>query len=117
MKPEEFVAVVSKRVMAAAVDDTIRNLEQPPGRRPAPELVALSEWYLRLAPDTREMVGRALALASRAAVFGFFAVLDGARRVDPAQPPGELQLWYQREELRTLLSGDLHVLLTSTWDH
>ena len=113
MDAAEFVDVVRKVVMEAAVDGVVSNLTEPPGRRPAPELLALSKWFLGLAADDRTMVRRALDEASHAAVFGLFAVLDGARRIDPEQPPGELQLWYEGHQGRTKLSGDLHDLLNS----
>ena len=108
MDAEEFVEVVRKVVMNAAVEDVVGNLTDPPGRRPAPELVALSKWFLGLLEEDRKMVRRALAGASHAAVFGLFAVLDGVRRVDSEQPPGEFELWYEGRQGRTRLSGDLH---------
>jgi hypothetical protein len=89
MNAEEFVDVVRKVVMDAAVDGVVSNLTHPPGRKPAPELLELSKWFVTLAADDRDMVRRALAEASHAAVFGLFAALDGARRVDAEQPPGE----------------------------
>jgi hypothetical protein len=46
MDAEQFVDVVRKVVMNAAVQDVVGNLTDPPGRRPAPELVALSKWFL-----------------------------------------------------------------------
>ncbi len=113
MNAQEFATTVRKVVMDAAVKDTVNSFEQPPGRRPASELVALSRWYLALGPNDRDMVRRALGAVSYAAVFGLFAVLDGVRRIDDAQPPGELQLWYERPGARHLLSGGLHDLLDS----
>ena len=113
MNAQEFATTVRKVVLDAAVDDTINSLEQPPGRRPAAELVTLSKWYLGLAQDDQEMVGRALALAAHGAVFGLFAIIDGARRFDDAQPPGKLQLSYERQDEHSILSGSLHELLNS----
>jgi hypothetical protein len=113
MNAQEFATTVRKVVMDAAVNDTVSSLEQPPGRRPASELVALSSWYLALGPTDQDMVRRALATVSYAAVFGLFAVLDGVRRIDEAQPAGELELWYERLGGRQLLSGGLHDLLNS----
>jgi len=116
MDAEKFVDGVREVVMAAAVKDTVCILENPPGRRPAPELLALSQWYRGLAADDRDMVRRALAEASHAAVFGLFAVLDGVRRVSDDRS-GELKLWYEAPEGRTLLNGDLHDLLNSECWH
>jgi hypothetical protein len=113
MDAAEFVDVVRKVVMEAAVDDVVSTLTEPPGRRPSPELLALSKWFLGLGAEDRAMVRRALDEASHAAVFGLFAILDGVRRVDSEQPSGELQLWYEGHQDRTKLSGDLHHLLNA----
>jgi hypothetical protein len=112
MDAQEFVKSVRIVVMDAAVEDVVNNLTNPPGRKSAPSLLALSKWFLALSADDRDMVRQALAEASHAAVFGLFAVLDGARRVDSEQPPGEMELWHKGAQHRTKLSGDLHDLLT-----
>jgi hypothetical protein len=113
MDPDKFVDAIRVSVMDSAVDAVVASLTTPAGRRPAPELVELSQWYLKLEGADQEMLQRALAQASHAAVFGLFAVLDGARRIDDEQPPCEFQLWYQGREGRRLLSGDLHDSLNS----
>lgn len=99
--------------MLAAVDDVLANLTEPPGRRPAQELIELNKWYLTLSAPDRQALRRALAEASHAAVFGLLAVLDGVRTIDEAQPPGTLELWHNNQGSRTLLNGDLHDLLNS----
>lgn len=113
MNAEEFVDAIRSNVMRSAVEDVIQNLIDPPGRQPAPKLLRFSQWYLALGQRDRDMVRGVLAEVSHAAVFGVFAVLDGVRRVDPAQPPGELELWYTRGGDRTRLDGDLHDELNS----
>jgi hypothetical protein len=113
MDAEEFVKAVREVVMHAAVDDVVGNLTKPPGRRPAPHLIELSKWFLGLTAENRDMVRRALAEASHAAVFGLFAVLDCARRVDSDKPAGELQFLYERHDDQTILNGELHELLNS----
>jgi hypothetical protein len=111
MNAREFVDVVRTVVMDAAVEGVVKCLTDPPGRKPAPSLLALSQWFVALSADDRNMVRQALEEASHAAVFGLFAVIDGARRVDSKQPPGELELWYKAGQDRTKLNGDLHELL------
>lgn len=113
MEIEHFVDVVREHVMHSAVDGVLENLEHPPGRRPAAELVELGRWYQSLPAADREMLARALTEAAHAAVFGIFAMLDGARRVDDEQPPGTLELWHNGRGGRTLLSGELHDQLNS----
>jgi hypothetical protein len=112
MNAEEFVRVVREVVMNAAVDGVIRNLTDGPGRR-EPELLALSKWFTGLSPDDRDMARRAFTEVSHSAVFRLFAVLDGVKRVDSEQPPGELQLWYEDDQSRIMLSGALHDVLDS----
>jgi hypothetical protein len=116
MTAEEFVAAVRSVVMAAAVTDTVSMVERPPGRRPAADLVALAGWYRELGAGDRAMVDRMLAIVSRSAVFGLFAVLDGARKVDPAEGPGDFfELRHVHGTASDVLSGPrgavLHELL------
>ena len=59
------------------------------------------------------MVRGALREAAHTAVFGVFAILDGARRVDSNQPPGDFELWYVGKEGKVKLNGDLHDVLNS----
>jgi len=113
MDAETFVDLVRTTVMHGSVKGVVATLTDPPGRRPHPHLVALSKWYLGLSADDRDMVGRALAEVSHAAVFHLFALLDGASRVDREDPPGELELSHQGQGGRVVLSGDLHDLLNS----
>ena len=113
MTAEEFVSMTRVVVMQAAVDDTMSIMLDPPGRRPDSELVELANWFRSLAETDRAMVRRALAETSHAAVFGMFAVLDGVRRVDEREPPGELELCYENDGGRTKLNGDLHDILNS----
>ena len=70
--------------MDAAVSDTLSILRNPPGRKPAVDLTELSAWYNGLPEAEQVMIERLLAIASRQSVFGLFAVLDGARKVDPS---------------------------------
>jgi hypothetical protein len=83
MNAQDFVAAIRSVVMDAAVADTLSVMKRPPGRRPADELVELGAWYDGLGDSERAMLNRVLALVARNAVFGLFAVLDGARKVDP----------------------------------
>jgi hypothetical protein len=89
MKAEDFVDAVRTLVMDGAVADTLAVVEKPPGRRPSSELVQMAEWFRGLSSADRSMVERVLAVASRQAVSGLLAVLDGARKVDPASAPGD----------------------------
>jgi hypothetical protein len=113
MNAEEFVNALRVHVMRSAVDDAIDTMMNPPGRQRATELTELSTWARGLAEADRSMLRRALVEVAHGAVFGLLAVLDGARRVDERQPPGELELWHEGREGRTKLNGNLHDILNS----
>lgn len=113
MSPSEFVDAIRKVVMDAAVTDTIAVIEKPPGRRPAPTLSEMSRWYHALRDEDRAMLRSALELVARQSVFGFLAVLDGARRA--TSDGGSFELTYRGPRSVDRLSGtedgSLHELL------
>jgi hypothetical protein len=116
MKAQEFVAAIRTLVIDAAVADTVAVVATPPGRRPAVELVELSAWYNGLAEPDRVMLKRMLGMVARNAVFGLFAVLDGARQVDPtAAASDHFEIRHVQGSSTEVLSGPngetLHELL------
>jgi hypothetical protein len=116
MNAREFVEAIRNVVMDAAVTDAIAVVQRPPGRRPAAELVEVSTWYHGLADSDRAMLRRMLAIVARNAVFGLFAVLDGARTVDPSATASDyFELRHVHESSEDVLSGPkgepLHELL------
>lgn len=78
---EEFVRGVHDHVFLAAVEDVEANLEDPPGRAPAPELVRLSAWYKSLSEADRANVLKVARMGADYAVFGLLVALDGGRRL------------------------------------
>lgn len=82
MDSEEFVTQLQKAVGQASVKGVLKNLDQPPGRRPRAELLEMSQWFRALNSAERQMVQRILEEVARHAVFGFLAVLDGVRKID-----------------------------------
>lgn len=116
MKAQEFVNAIRSFVMEAAVSDTISVVQRPPGRRPSRDLVELSTWFGNLSEEDREMTKRMLALVARQAVFGLFAVLDGARKVAPSEAASDhFELRHVHGAETDVLSGphgdSLHELL------
>ena len=97
MTPEEFVEAIQQVVYQTAVDGTVRQLQQPSGRRPAELSLALHEWYEGLSLDDRTMVTEALRRVADLATFGFLCVLDGVRVIDDP-PHGELRLTFTDAE-------------------
>jgi hypothetical protein len=113
MTSEEFVEAIRLYVMDAAVTNEIANLEDPPGRQPAPTLLQQSRWFKNLGDSDRAMVASLLASAAEAAVFGFLNVLDGSRTI--AGPMDYFELRHVHEDGVDVLSGPhgaiLHELL------
>lgn len=116
MTREEFVSALKKVARDGAVDAVLDNLADPPGRRPAPELVEASEWFKKLGPEERERVRWVAAQAAHACLFGVFAVLDRARAFSP-DTEAYLELYYVSGGKKMLLNDfedeDLHDLLNT----
>lgn len=82
MDAEAFVAALKEFAGEAAVASVLKTLRAPPGRRPGPELVELSKWFLALTPSDQDAVTRVVVEAARHTLFGVLAALDGARKID-----------------------------------
>jgi hypothetical protein len=113
MTPRQFVAAVKTEVFDPAVGETAL---QPRGRRPHPGLVAMWDWYSGLSGRDKALVCQVMRIAAYGSVFGFFAVLDGARAIDDV-PHGELELTYvdprgNRVQLNVPHVEELHTLWT-----
>lgn len=106
MNREEFVKSIKENVRGSSISGTIKNLEKPPGRRPEPELVKLSEWYNGLNESDKGMVFRAIERAVDQSVFGFFAVLDGVRVIEDTSLKGMLELYYTNDSSKVLLNNE-----------
>ena len=105
MTSEEFV----KRIQVVVYDATIKGacslLESPPGRRPSPGLVKLSQWFNKLSSENREHVRTAIQMAVGNAVFGMLVVLDGDRAIcEAGESQGLLELYYNTENKSVLLN-------------
>lgn len=82
MDAEEFVAVIRTHVQEQSVKDLIKTFTAPSGRKPRDMLVKVSEWRARLTSDEQKLMDDVIAESVRVALFGLFAVIDGARVVD-----------------------------------
>jgi hypothetical protein len=102
----EFTKIIKEVVSEAAIEDTIENLNSPPGRKPDEQLVAQSEWFKSLKPSDREMVSKVIAEAVHESVFGFLCVLDGVRSISVAGETNNLNLSQNGVQLNDI-SGDL----------
>lgn len=77
----------------AATEGTLR----PTGSQPHQMLVTIWDWYSGLPRRDRALVRQAMRLSAYSALFGVFAMIDGARAVDDP-PHGELRLTYVRPD-------------------
>jgi len=115
MDKAEFVEVIRLVVQEGSVDDTRSVLSHPPGRKPVPELAALSAWFKQLPPEDQQNVLSVARLTSGYAVFGFLCVLDGVRTIENGPNKGTLELLYRRGDVDVRLNDNkgsaLHELL------
>jgi hypothetical protein len=105
MNAAEFVAAIRTEVQDSAAEETISLLQRPPGRRPAPALVSLSQWFNSLPEADRQRIREVAAMASHAAVFGFLSVLDGVRVIEDESEKGTFDLRYVKGDQTTLLNA------------
>jgi hypothetical protein len=112
---EQFADVIRLTVQDAAVTDTISTLSRPPGRRPAADLVAVSEWFNGRSPEDRRNIEHIVRMTAHAGVFGMLCVLDGARAIENPPGKGTLDLRYRKGREDVSLNDDsgapLHELL------
>jgi hypothetical protein len=114
MNAEEFIEGIQINVYKSAIKGVVKNLSDPPGRKPRKDLVELSTWFNQLTDEDREQVAGAVRLAAYQATFGMMAVLDGVRVIDDRQTE-----FYLRTDTGILLNEDhdLHELFQIAVDH
>lgn len=105
MNASEFIEAIRTEVQDSASEETISLLQSPPGRRPVPALVSLSQWFNALSEADRQRVREVAAIASHAAVFGFLAVLDGVRVIEDGPVKGTFELRYVKGDQTIFLNA------------
>ena len=78
-------------------------LRSPPGRRPAPELIAISQWFNALPPSDQEMVIHAMHEAADSTLFGVLCVLDGVRAIESSAEKSQFQLTATKQGVTAVL--------------
>jgi len=95
MNSEQFVSIIRKVVRECAIEDTIENLEAPPGRN-VPEAEKLrSDWFNSLSEDERSKIESIVVDAVDEALFGLLSVIDGVRAIEGGDEKGRLALFYK----------------------
>jgi hypothetical protein len=101
----DFIERLRVAVNDTSIEGTLSLLEKPPGRRPSPALVELSDWIAQLSPDDRERIQAIVTLAVRGTVFNLLAVLDGTLAIcRNEEEPGHLELRHTIGEHSVLLN-------------
>jgi hypothetical protein len=106
MNQRDFVRAIKTAVYKDAAKGTIDALQKPPGRRPDPELVELSEWFNGLSSKDQDTCARAIDSAARQATYNFLLVLDGLAAIEPAGPKGRINVLYENGDTSTRLNNE-----------
>jgi len=105
MTSEEFVRRIQMMIYRSSIDGNISYLEDPPGRRPDPIVIKLSQWFKKLSSEDKEYLRAIIQMAVGDAVFGMLVILDGDRTIREAgEPLGKLELRYNVENQSILLN-------------
>jgi len=106
MNARDFVSAIKTAVCDAAGKGTLDVLMQPPGRRPDPQLVKLSQWFRAQPPDDRAAVAAIVELAANQATYNFLLALDGVLTLEQSGAKGKLELFYVKDRTRTRLNQE-----------
>ena len=116
MKPDDFVDALKSECRDAAVAGCLASFKKPPGRKPAAELLRVSQWFHSLSAADREVLKLALMDVADSTLFGVLCVLDGVRVVEDSDEKSEFTLTATRIGERSQISPNdtfLHDLLRS----
>lgn len=101
---KSFVAILKEVVMHSSVRDTIKNLENPPGRNPPIDWLILCEFYRSLDERQKILFSKILSEVSETTLFGVLCVLDGVRAVEDDPDKGYFELLYRKGDKAILLN-------------
>lgn len=104
MSPEEFVTVLKKVVVDQSIRNAVNNLEDPPGRQPAEELIDLSDFYKNLPEDEKMKLKKTCMMVAEDTLFGLLCVIDGVRAIENGEDKGILKLFYEKGQYQLLLN-------------
>ena len=104
MTSETFISAVKTAVHDSGVRGVTETLKRPGGRRPPQRLVELSRWFQSLAPADQERVQQVIQLAVHSGIFGVLTVLDGVVQIESGSDKGTLELFYEHNGERQLLT-------------
>jgi hypothetical protein len=88
----QFVENLAEVALDGAVRGQLSVMTDPPGRRPALELSARSEWFKALDEDDSAIVAEVIRATAYAVLHSVLCVLDGVATVVEGTDKGHLRL-------------------------
>lgn len=116
MTPEEFVDGLRSNCRESAVNGCLQNFQSPPGRKPDPALIELSEWYRSLSSECQARVAAAMHQAADATLFSVLCVIDGLSAIEPYGEKSDFRLSATRGGVESVIAPGpefLHDILRS----
>ena len=110
MTAEEFVQAI-KVITISALSGLLKTFIKPPGKKPAPDLVRISNFFNRLSEEDKETFSGALELAAKQSACNFLLVLDGALAIESTEEKGILELYYCHDKVRVKINDTDNVML------
>lgn len=102
-----FINLIKSEVADSAVESTIDNLVDPPGRNPSSEMLALSQWYDSLPNEGKANVHKIITDAVKESIFGFLCVLDDVRSISESGERNNLELYHLDNETKIQLNDEV----------
>jgi len=104
MKSDEFVWLLKKHLYEATVKAVTQGLVEPPGRRPEPVRVRMSEFYNSLDAERKQIVEAVVRDSVHAGIFQFLCMLDGVCFIESEPTRGRFELYYLKDGEQELLN-------------
>lgn len=114
MNPAQFVSAIVDHVHTPAIEDTIKQLESPSGRKPPKKVSQAASWYANLSEQDKAHLKSVVELSVHAALFGLLCTLDGVRSIQ-VSPEHEFQLVSVEQGVGTRLNALAGELLHDTY--
>ena len=113
MDSQQFVELLRTLVRDSAASEELSILQDPPGKRPSPDVQERSKWYHSLDENQKRILSSVILDVADRAVFGFLCVLDGVRAIENSNR-GRLELRYVNDKA-TLLNAPDGEMLHELW--
>lgn len=105
MNAEQFVKAIRAQVADSVIESIPELLSNPPGRKPAKQLLDSSQWFKSLDDQSKKEVMLIVSRAVHDALFSFMCVLDGVSVIDKQHSEFQLFCVNSFSGASTQLSG------------